>query len=158
MLIFATILMTALCAFLYRLGGLSKQQAHDQIPWMPEVFINSLTRRLGCTLLSLIWMFVFYPKCAWWAYVASAVMAYVALTTYWDEWLPNKGKDKFWMHGFFIALSYFPFAICTGLWIPLVIRCVVLAAFMGIWCAFWKNDWAEELGRGGSMIASLPIL
>lgn len=71
----------------------------------------------------------------------------------------NKGEDNFFHHGLMIGLALFPLATmgCVS-WIALFVRSVILSLSMGLWCKWFKNDWVEELGRGGIIILTLPIL
>lgn len=87
-----------------------------------------------------------------------------ALSTYWDFIPFNKGKDNFFMHGFFIALSYFPYCIWGNMpWLNLGIRCIVLALVIGglNWFVnkykIANRDKIEEEGRGASIPLSLLI-
>lgn len=82
---------------------------------------------------------------------------YAAMTTYWDRWPPNKGKDNFFMHGLFIGLALLPIAYGSGLWVEVIVRSFVMAFVMGIWCTVFSNvDW-EEYGRGVIIGSSLIL-
>lgn len=154
-MIIATILLSALSGFLYRLGGLSKEQAKQQIPWCPLWLINTKTRDVGCSLIAVGWMLLYFPKMDWFIYLISFGLMWGALTTYWDF---INGDDNFWLHGFGIALAFLPFAIVSGDWLWFAARCLALAVLMGGWCAVFKNDWVEELGRGAFIVLTLLIL
>lgn len=154
-MVFETIALSALSAFLYRLGGLSKEQAEDQIPWCPEWLINTKARDIGCSLIATFWMMAFYPQVAWYWHILAFGAMWGALTTYWDF---VTGDDNFWLSGLGVSFAYLPYAIGSGDWIGFAIRCLALAVLMGAWCAIFKNDWVEESGRGAFIIATLPIL
>jgi hypothetical protein len=155
MIILATILLAVLSAFAYRLGGLSKEQAKQQIPWCPSWLINSKTRDIGCSLIVIGWMLMFYPHVAWYWYLLSFGAMWGALSTYWDF---INGEDNFWLHGFGIGLALLPIAIGSGHWFGFGVRAVALAVLVGTWCAIFKNDWVEECGRGAFIVLTLPIL
>lgn len=154
-MIISTILLSALSAFLYRLGGLSKEQAKQQIPWCPSWLINSKTRDVGCSLIAVGWMLLFYPRMEWFVYLISFGLTWGALSTYHDY---INGKDNFWLHGLGVALAFVPFSMDVDWILGLALRCLALAILMGAWCAIFKNDWIEELGRGAFIIATLLIL
>lgn len=150
------VLFTILSAFLYRIGGLSKDSAKKYFPWFPQILVRSCTRDLGCSLLVISWALMFLPIVAWWRYLIAFILTYGALTTYWDDspinWM--KGEDNYYLHGFFIGLAFFPISFT---WLMFA-RAVVLGLFMGLWCGIFKDDFTEEFGRGGSIIATLPII
>jgi hypothetical protein len=82
-----------------------------------------------------------------------------ALSTYWDEVPFNKGKDSFWMHGFFVGLSTIP---CMFLGIKLysvLIYTFALCLSMGFVSHKTKivPKW-NELIRGALIVAFLPLL
>lgn len=154
-MILTTIFMALISGFLYRLGGLSKEQAKQQIPWCPSWLINSKTRDIGCSVLAVGWMFLFLPKFEWYIYLISFGLMWGALSSYWDF---INGDDNFWLHGFAVAFSFISFPISDGEWVGFGVRCIALAVLMGGWCAIFKNDWVEELGRGAFIVATLLIL
>ncbi len=154
-MIATTIILAVLSGFLYRLGGLSKEQARQQIPWCPLWIINSKTRDVGCSLLAVLWMILFHPHVHWYVHLIYFGLMWGALSTYWDF---LNGKDNFWLHGFGVGVAFIFYAIATGDWIGFSVRCLALAILMGAWCAIFKNDWIEEYGRGAFVIATLPIL
>lgn len=155
-MIIITLIKTALSAFLYRIGGMSKDSAKKHFPWFPQILVRSCTRDLCCSLLTISWAYMYLPHVAWWRYLIAFILTYAALTTYHDDspinWM--KGEDNFALHGLFIGLAFFPISFT---WLMLA-RAVVLGVFMGIWCDYFKDAFVEEHGRGGAIIASLPIL
>lgn len=146
-----TIIFTVLSAILYRLGGLGREQ--DQ--WIPAWLKNTKYRDVGCSLLAVGWMAIYYERVEWFWYLASFGVLWGALTTYWDFVFE---KDNFWVHGLGIGVAFIFYAIATGDWIGWGIRCLSLAVLTGGWCAIFKNDWVEELGRGAFIIATLPLM
>ena len=154
---FGTIIAVALSGLLYRFGGLSKEEAAERWRWVPRWMINSKTRDVGCSLVTIGWLLAFFRHGPWWTYVLSFGLMWGALSTYWDEVPFNHKNDNFFMHGFFIALAIFPLAIYTG-WVGFVIRCITLSLVMGILCALSADADVEELGRGALIAATLPLL
>lgn len=153
----ATIILTILSALFYRIGGLSKEHAKRDMPWVPSWLVNTKTRDLGCPLTAIGWFGVCLPLVAWWAYLIAFVVMFGALTTYWDRLF--KGKDNFFAHGFGIAVSLLPVVIVSsGLWWGYLAYAVAMPVVMGVWCLIFKNDYVEELGRGAFIVAALPLL
>lgn len=151
-----TILLTVLSAFLYRIGGMSKEQAAKDMPWLPQWLVNTKTRDLGCPAAAIGWTLACLPIVAWWSYLIAYVVMFGALTTYWDKVF---GEDNFFAHGLGIALSLLPIVIVSsGLWVGFAAYAVVLPVLMGVWCLIFSNDYVEELGRGAFIVAALPLL
>ena len=155
-MILVTLAAVVLSAFAYRVGGMSKQEAAQKIPWFPQVLVKGWFRDLNCTLLALGWALAFLPQVAWWRYAVAGVLMYAALTTYWDDSPLNwwKGCDNFYLHGFMIALAFGFIRLSWGL----PVRCVALGLLMGVWCDMFCDVDVEELGRGAFIALTLPIL
>ena len=102
-----TIIFSLISGLLYRFGGLGEEDWKKRWSWVPKWMINSNTRDIGCSFLTIIWMFLFYSHAPFWIYLISLVLQKLAYSTYWDKVPFNKGEDNFWMHGFFIALATF---------------------------------------------------
>ena len=134
---------------LYRLGGAAKKG-----DWL-DILRNTKTRDLGCPLVSLILMLMFHAHVAWWIHAAAFLFMFGACTTYYDKIF---GYDNYYAHGAMIALAYFPYAIMTGAWIPLIARIIILGFTMGYLCANTENDIIEETGRGALIQLSLLII
>ena len=152
-LITAAILAVVL-AFAYRFGGCSKEEGKEKYPWAPEWMFSSWMRDCTCSLLPALWSFFFIPGAPWWCYLLTFGLGWAALSTYWD-WL--FGFDNFWFHGFMVGLAFAPVNIATGHWIGLIARPILLAVLMGSISAISSNVDVEELGRGGSIGATLPV-
>lgn len=156
-----TIIFTVLSAFFYRVGGASKESMELYFPWYPSWAVQSWMRELVCTSLTIIWMAMFYHSISW-LYVLSYVLIWAATTTYWDDFPPQKGEDKYGMHGFFIGVALLPIAYAHP-WLALI-RAVVMGIFMWGWCLYWEknrvatSDIIEEFGRGAILQATLPLL
>lgn len=171
MLILITLILGILSAFLYRVGGMSKQQAKEDMPWLPQWMINTKARDIGCALLTLIWTisFVKFPaNTQLWKIIASHTICFFgtfgALTTYWDSLF---GYDDFYAHGFVIALAKVSFAVVTGNWIAWGLYVVLTSFWMGIlskidWSKKTKgkipDDYGDELSRGLGTIILLPLI
>ena len=150
--------MVILSAFVYRIGGMSKEQAKQYFPWFPQWMVKSWFRDLNCSLIWVAWMLFFLPKVAWFWYLIPIPLSYLALNSYFQRFPPDKGEDKFYYHGLAIGLSGLFIAIPAGLWLGCLIRAVVMAVFMWGWCKVFSNDFVEEFGRGAIIAASLPLL
>lgn len=87
----------------------------------------------------------------------SFVLAILAVGTYWDT-IPPKEIDKFWLHGFMIGLAFFPYAIDTGGYIPMIIRSGMCAITMGFISDKFSNVFVEAFGRGVIMTGTVYIL
>lgn len=140
-IIVITVAATVVSAMLYRLGGMAGS--------------NTKVRDFGCPTVALGWMLLCFQPVAWWVHFISFGLMFGALTTYWDDLF---GYDNYYMHGGMVALAYLPYAIVTGVWLWFIVRVIVVALFMGIWCDIFKKDWVEEGGRGGIIALSLPLL
>lgn len=85
-----------------------------------------------------------------------------ALTTYWDKLFGD--VDNFYMHGFMVGLGAFPMFWYGSAWWIILVRAVLLGAFMGglNWIVHKKHiphsDWIEELSRGFATIVTIPLL
>jgi len=157
-MIIATVIATIINSFAYRVGGMSKEEAKIKLPWVPIWLVRGFTRDIICMLVVMIWVYLYLPRVENVLYFYSGVMMYAALTTYWDWWPPNKGKDNFFMHGFFIGLSLLPVAYGSGIWGEVIIRSFVLGFIMRVWCTVFSNVDVEEYFRGGAIAVTLPLL
>jgi len=168
MAIIVALIFTILSAFCYRIGGMSKESAKQYFPWFPQALVASWFRDANCVLLVLIWSLLFLPHVAWFWYLLGCGAMYGAMTTYWDDKIPPKGIDKFWMHGLMIGLAWLFIAIPAGAWLGGLIRAAVMSAFMYIWCEWvsgwiakltgWGTDFIDEYGRGGIIALTLLFL
>lgn len=137
------ILATVISAILYRLGGIGKPFK----TWMRDWIIPAVSFA--------VMIFVLKIKAPWYIHLISYGVMGGALTTYWDKIF---GYDNYYTHGAGIALAYLPYVLVGA--IPIVaflIRVVVLALSMGLWCKYNENDKIEEFGRGAFIIATLLV-
>ena len=147
LLIALTLLLSLVSAVLYRAGGMSKNPETNP-KWIPVWMRHSWMRDWVIPMFSIGSLLLWKLSLFGWMIIPSYILMGAAFSTYWD-WVPfNKGKDNFYMHGFFIGLSTFPF-IFAGLawWIPLA-QALISGVAMGLWSAIIGNDVAEEMGRG----------
>jgi len=157
-MIVVTVIATILCAISYRAGGMSKEEAKIKLPWVPLFLVKGRTRDIVCVLVVMLWVYLFLPQVKGILYLYSSILMFFAMTTYWDRWPPNKGRDNFFMHGLFIGLSLLPIAYGSGMWAEVIIRAVVLGFLMRVWCSVFSNVDMEEYFRGGIIGATLPLL
>ena len=74
------------------------------------------------------------------------------------------GIDKMWLHGFFCALSYLPYAIVSHFWPGFILRLIICSLTMG-YLNYIVNkkrvphsDWIEECFRGFVLAITLLLL
>jgi hypothetical protein len=151
--IIITILASLLSGTLYRFGGAAKKG--DKWDWLRW----SKTRDWGCPLivLGMTFLFGFGASTVWYLHLISFLLAWGALTTYWDDIF---GYDNFYVHGFMIGLAFLPYVYSMDptAWVWFLARAGVMGVFMGLWCDFNDNDIVEEVGRGAIITATVPML
>jgi len=157
-MIISIIVAIIICAFAYRIGGMSKEEARKKLPWFPAFLVRGFTRDLVCMLTVMAWVYFFLPRVENSLYFYSAVLMYGAMTTYWDRFPGCKGEDNFFMHGLFIGLALLPIAYGSGLWMEVIARAFVLGFLMHVWCAIFSNVDMEEYARGGFIALTLLLL
>jgi hypothetical protein len=148
------ILLTACSAILYRCGGASKEEGHEDFPFLPSWFLNTKARDVGCslctTLAAALAFAAFGVSVPWWSHILAFGTLWGMLTTYWDF---GFGFDNYWFHGFMCGMAAIWYCIFGDLlWWIVGARAVYIALFMGIWCIIFQNDVIEECGRGSSLI------
>lgn len=153
MIVLLTIVAIILSALLYRCGGLGRE-GNKRYPFIPKWVFDTKARDIGCSLVCLGWMALFYNAPIW-AHAVSFILMFGALTTYWDKIFKF---DNYWFHGFMIALAYFPYAIASGSWVGFGIRCFVTAVLVGTISELVGEDDTEELSRGGILAGTLPFM
>lgn len=132
------VIASIISAVLYRMGGSGNYPRQARV--------------VGCSILQALCFLLF---CRSWWILLTIPLTIASISTYWDFILR---EDNFYAHGFFIGLSAFPLVFSTiPLWL-ILLRAVVLALFMGLWCKFWTWDIAEETGRGAVIPLSLLLL
>jgi len=160
MLWLSTILLSIVSAYLYRFGGMGKEEFTRKFSYLPLFLHEKLTRRLGCMLTAVIWLTLNLSRINIVAFIISAGLMYGSLTTY-NDWLNNGKEDwKCWlMTGICYSLALLPLAITGDIsWLGLGIRTVVLGlSTMAVSEIFSSADW-EEYSRGGIFCLSLPLI
>ena len=145
-----------LSALTYRCGGMSKDPATNP-KWIPMWARQRWMRDWVCPLFTYGALLLFWQPSSTLGYlllIPSYGILGLALTTYWD-WVPfNKGKDNFYMAGFFCGLASI-LLIFAGLSIWFILaRSIFLALFWGgmNWYlnkyAVEYRDVIEEMSRG----------
>ncbi len=151
------LLFSCINALLYRAGGMGKED-ENQPRWIPKFLRNTKTRDWGCPLIFLLFYYLLTDKFNLWAYLFTFGLMFGALSTYWDSFPPNKGKDNFFHHGTGIGVATFPLIILgISLW-QIVFYAISLGLMMGLWSEFITSDVLEETGRGAFIILLLPII
>ncbi|MFA5747388.1 MAG: hypothetical protein WC926_04965 [Candidatus Paceibacterota bacterium] len=144
-MILSLLILTLICAILYRLGGIGKPFKS----WMRDWLIPPLIYA---------WLFYYRHPDAWygWLMILPAIgLTGAALTTYLDSIF---GYDNFWAAGFLVGLAAFPLYWTGIAWWLILIRAVLLGVTWGVWCKLFSNDWVEECGRGAFIALTLPLL
>lgn len=144
-MIVSILVVTAICAILYRLGGIGKPFKS----WMRDWLIPPIVY---------IWLLYFRHPNIWYGWliiVPAIVLTGFALTTYLDTIF---GYDNFFAAGFIVGLAAFPFVFIGIAWWLILARAILLGIIWGSWCEIFSNDWVEELGRGGFIALTLSLL
>lgn len=152
MALYALIVIEAINALLYRFGGCSKEEGKDKFPMLPAWVFQRWIRGGGCSLLSIVWMFLFTETVPWYVYPVSFGMMWGAVSTYYDTVF---GYDNFWAHGFGIGFSYILFAIFTGHWVAFIVRIAIATIFCGVSSMISTDVDVEECGRGATTALAL---
>ena len=160
-MILLPILFTLFCivmsAFLYRFGGMSKEEAKQY--HIPSFLANSWIRDWLCPLFNYLVLLTWWHPTHLIQYlwlIPAYGLTGGAFSTYWD-WLFR--KDTFWLHGFMIGLASFPLYWAGIHWYAILANAIVSGVLMGWLCARTGNVWKEELGRGGiSAITRLLLI
>lgn len=158
-----TLLVSLCSAFCYHAGGLgsTSNEEQNEDTWVPLFMRKSWVRDWLCPLFSLTVLFIWWQPNIWYGYLLS-IPAYglmgAALSTYWDFLFNN--VDNFFIHGFFVGLSFFPFYFVGMHWWAILINAIASAILMGWLCARTKSATLEEMGRGliSSITRALLVL
>ena len=133
--ILLTVIFSCLSGLFYRFGGMDKPFKSWMRDWVVPIF-------------SLGTLFILWQPNIWWGYLLSIpvyVLMALALSTYWD-WLFN--EDNFFIHGFFVGVSFFPFCFVGLHWYAVLINAVISGLLMWWLCIRTGNVFKEEFGRG----------
>ena len=134
-------LLSVIAAILYRMGGSGHYPRQARMVGVPLV-----------TTLAVFFMGVSSP----WLVLCMG-LSVGAISTYWDWTMKDKSANYF-LHGFVYGLACLPLIACGVHWYAILIRSIVLAITMGVWCLIWQWDIAEETGRGALTVATIPLL
>ena len=148
-------MLTILSGVFYRLGGWGGE-GRKKYPSAPAWLFDTKARDIGCTLCCWAGMITLFGLgIPWYIHLASFLMLFGSLTTYWDFLF---GYDNHYIHGLACGVAYFPYAIISGDWVGFAVRAVALAVSMGLISQLSGDDVIEEVGRGAVLPATLPIL
>ena len=152
--IFGIAILAVVSGILYRLGGASKEDAKEEFPWVPEWFLKvSKKRDIGCSFVKLCAVLILGIWAPWFIHLASFILLFGALTTYWDRLF---GYDNHYFHGFMCGLAYFPYILVTANYVAFLISIFIITVGMGLISQLSGNDRVEEIGRG--IILVVPLL
>ena len=153
--IILTLIWIAITAFLYRCGGMSKEEAKQY--HIPTFLAKSWIRDWLCPLFNYLVLLTWWQpntllKYLW--FIPTYLLTGLAFTTYWQKLF--KGVDNFFCHGFFIGLASFSL-YWAGIHIyAILINAIFSSVLMGWLCKKYSSVWVEEGGRG--MISSATRL
>jgi hypothetical protein len=147
------VISTGVSAILYRAGGMSKEDTANP-KWIPKFMRRSWVRDwlIPFFALGILWLLTGKLSVL---YISCYALMGLATSTYWEHLFK---KHNFYFHGFMIGLGIIPL-IWVGIhWYSIVIRAIIMALSMGLWCKWQSNDVAEEMGRGAIITATIPLL
>jgi len=141
--VISLILLSALSAILYRLGG----WGHG---------FNTKVRDMGVPTCMILYMSL---AGHWhWILIVCWGLMFGAQTTYFKK----KGSDAKWFNWLFVGLAFSfsmaPYLFISGNITGFVLRCVIVTVFTVAWSEFIGKAWIEESGRGFIQIIALPLL
>jgi hypothetical protein len=158
--ILLTLLSISLSGFFYRCGGLGSitEEEKKEEKWIPLFLRQSWIRDWVLPAFSLIILFTWWKPDSNYGYLLS-IPSYGlmggTLSTYWDKltklWRGDESEywENWFLHGFFVGLSFFPFIFAGIAWYNVLIN----ALFSGL-LMMWISERTgkatlEEFGRGG---------
>ena len=136
---------SVLSGILYHLGGIGK-------PW------NTKWRDWGVPLVLLSAYFLLTHIFVWYCYVASFLLTWLALSTYWKKDGVDAEGWNWFLHGLGIGLGMLPFLFVGMHWSVIVLRAFVLGVAMMVWSQLIDNAATEEFGRGVLIVLTLPLI
>jgi len=136
---------------LYRLGGIGKP-------------FNTKYRDFGVPIIYILYLL--YSGTPFNVYlIASAILLFISLTTYWkcvSRWLGQSTENVHWYNwlctGLVYGLAGFPLAMYYGNWHLFALRVVLLSLVTMCWSESIGDADLEEVGRGFFIIFTLGIL
>lgn len=151
-----TVLLSLIAGFLYRVGGMSKEEAHKAFPFLPNWFINTNTRDIGVPLLTGVWLAL--HGVAWWRILVGCGLMIPTLKTYWDGLF---GFDNFYFSGFMTGFALMITSVHWWGWMFRALLVGVVWELLNILTHKYKmkhSVWIEEIGRGVAVILTLGML
>ncbi len=159
----------AFSALFYRLGGAS----HDDFPNAPKWLITGVTRDIGCTLCSLIQLYVWVGvPSEWWQLAGYILVGWWGLKSYWDwfntwiydiHYLTGKMTTPYFMwHNFYadkhwwnwllsgLTMSARWLFICQAWWVYVYV--ILNAVLIMLWREKINQVDIEETGTGALFI------
>jgi len=155
--IFLTLVYIGITAFLYRCGGMSKEEAKQY--HIPTFLAKSWIRDWLCTLFNYLVLLTWWQpnnplKYLW--FIPTYLLTGFAFSSYWSRLF--KGEDNFFAHGLFLGLASFPL-YWAGIHIyAILINAIFSSVLMGWLCLRTGNVFKEEFGRGGISAATRLLL
>jgi hypothetical protein len=149
-----TLLIAAVGAVLYRLGGAAKTGK-----WY-DFLCQTKTRDFGVPLccLGALWIWDGFVLSSWWGYLLSFGATFGAMTTYWKK----KGTDAKWWNwmlvGLGISLGFLPYAVSSSDWLGFLLRSGVLTLTITISSTLIGNAVVEELVRGFLAVVTVALM
>jgi len=145
------ILYSLLSGLLYRLGGIGKP-------------FNTKIRDFGIPTLAILYLSKYHLS--WWIGMATFVLAFGMLVTYWDKWGTDDVEWYEWaLTGFGYGISFITYPIAMGHWRGFIIRTLLLTLFMPLWKRYQPkikifHDKADldEIGVGFVYFITLPLI
>ena len=136
---------------LYRLGGVGKP-------------FNTKYRDFGVPIIYMLYLL--YSGIPFNVYlIASAILLFASLTTYWkciSRWIGKDIENVYWWNwlatGFFYGLTLLPMCFMEVSFSAIILRAVVLGVLTMIWSEKISDVEWEEFGRGFLIIVTLIIL
>lgn len=131
----AVVVLIALCAIFYRLGG------KGGVWWR-----NTKVRDWGCTLCCIIILCLIQKPSVWMA--LQFFLLWGALTQYWKGDKADCEWYHWFAHGLGCAIAFIPYSYFTGHMTAWYIQLAICSIGMCVWSEYQDDDDLEELGRG----------
>ena len=160
--ILATITASLLAAFLYRMGGISDEDAKKY--HLPLWLAVRQTRIIGIPFVVLGMLYLLGLKLSWWWLLSFGLQAGF-LSTYnkWFQRLFGYPTDDVYlpawiMTGITYGLALLPLCLVTHKWAGAAIRTVILGILIPVLRENTDNVWAEECGSGFLYAITAPLV
>ena len=147
------IMLSVVCAILYRIGGASPEARKKEFPWLP--FKPWKSRDVWSNACVIAGLYIVGINAPWWAVFLSFGLMWGALSTYWQKLF--KGKDNHYAHGAGIGIAMAPVMFFDEP-LALGVRILLITILMGGYSRIVGNATWEELGRGFVMPITLALV